>query len=308
MRLTRGALAAAPGWGQAALALAAVLALVGAAALWLWSSGHSAAIMDWAVAEQRAAQQELARLVAAARRGETGVVWALVAASGLYGFVHALGPGHGKVLIGGAGLSTRAEARSLAALAVVSALAQGLTAVLLVYGGLGLLSVGAGWALGTTERVLIPLGHAAIAAVGAVLAWRGLSGLRPRPAPAGTCGCGHRHGPTAAEVARLSGWRDATALVAAIAVRPCSGAVMVLVIAWQTGLHGLGLAAVGAMALGTGAFTALVALGSVGLRDSTLALSGRGAARARLVAPVLQLVGGGLVLALGLGLLSASLG
>jgi len=279
--------------------------------LWLWGSGQYAGLMHWAVVQQRAFQNELAELIMAARRGEPGVVWGLIAASGLYGFVHALGPGHGKFLIGGAGLASRADARSMAGLALAASAAQGLTAVVLVYGGLGLLAAGTGWALETTETLLVPAGYAAIAMIGMVLCWRGGRALLAR-ADAGdatpACGCGHAHGPSADEVARLTGWRDALALIAGIAIRPCTGAVMVLVIAWQTGLHLLGLAAVAAMALGTGAFTALVALGSVGLREASFAASGGTAARLALIAPVLQLLGGGAVLMLGLGLLSASLG
>lgn len=82
---------------------------------------------------------------------------------------------------------------------------------------------------------------------------------------------------------------------------------MVLVIAWQTGLHLLGLGAVTAMALGTGAFTAMVALGSVSLREASFNVTGSTAARLSLIAPALQLGAGGIVLIFSLGLLSASL-
>ena len=106
----------------------------------------------------------------------------------------------------------------------------------------------------------------------------------------------------------MRGWRDALALIAGIAIRPCTGAVMVLVIAWQTGLHLLGLGAVFAMALGTGAFTAMVALASVSVREASFSLSGNAAARLSLLAPALQLAAGSLILIFALGLLSASLG
>ena len=105
----------------------------------------------------------------------------------------------------------------------------------------------------------------------------------------------------------MKGWRDALALIAGIAIRPCTGAVIVLVIAWQTGLHVLGLAAVFAMALGTGAFTALVALASVSAREASFSLSGSATARLSLVAPALQILAGVLVLFLSLGMLRASL-
>ena len=121
------------------------------------------------------------------------------------------------------------------------------------------------------------------------------------------CGCGHRHGPTVEEVQNLKGWRDALALIGAIAIRPCTGAVIVLVIAWQTGLYALGLAAVTAMALGTGAFTAMVALASVSAREASFSVLSGGDGRLAFVAPTLQIVAGGLVLVFGAGLLQASL-
>ena len=302
-----------------------------ALALWFWLSGTYSGVTQWAVAQQRIFQNDLAAGVMAARRGEAGVMWTVIFASGLYGFVHALGPGHGKFLIGSAGLASRAEARTMAGLAMISALAQGVTAVVLVYGGLGILSFGARQAEAITNDILVPASYGVIVLIGAVLVWRGISGARRARAAAvvqvhhhhdhhhhdhdhdhdhthGTdCGCGHRHGPTAEEIAGLKGWRDAAALIGAIAIRPCTGAVIVLVIAWQTGLHLLGLGAVLAMALGTGAFTALVALASVSAREASFTVAGSGDARLAFVAPALQVIAGAIVLSFGIGLLQASL-
>jgi len=304
-----------------------------AAAIWFWWSGHYAAVSQWAVAQQRIVQNELAGLLMAARRGEPGVVWGLILASGIYGFVHALGPGHGKFLIGSAGLGTKARAQTMAWIALASSLAQGLTAILLVYGGLGILSTGARWAEDVTNDVLTPLSYGVIAMIGVVLIWRGGRALWRYMLPAAPsdtyrgahnahdhdhaghhhhhegeeCGCGHKHGPTVDEVANLRGWRDTLALILGIAIRPCTGAVIVLVIAWQTGLHALGIAAVVAMALGTGAFTAMVALASVSLREASFSVSGGTAARLSVIAPTLQILAGAIVLMLSLGLLAASL-
>lgn len=293
--------------------------------LWAGISGAYGDLMQWTVAQQRIFQNELAAGVMAARRGEPGVMWTVILASGLYGFVHALGPGHGKFLIGSAGLGSRAEARTMAGLAMISALAQGATAVLLVYGGLGLLAFGARQAEAITNDILVPASYAVIVMIGAVLLWRGLRAARSASqtsreagshldhdhahghAHGENCGCGHRHGPTVDEVQKLKSWRDAIALIGAIAIRPCTGAVIVLVIAWQTGLYSLGLAAVTAMALGTGAFTAIVALASVSAREASFTVLSNGDGRLAYVAPALQMIAGGVVLIFGMGLLQASL-
>lgn len=304
------------------LTAAAIVLLAIAAGLWLWLGGGYAQAVHWAIERQHALQNDLARLIGAARRGDPGVVWALIGTAGFYGIAHAAGPGHGKFLLGGAGLATPGSATALAGIALVAALAQGMTAVALVYGGLGLFSLAAGTAVELTDHVLTPLSYLVVAAIGGVLLWRGGRGIWARLAPVRAhkahhhhhhdhshggddCGCGHRHGPSLEEVQRLRSWRDVAALIGGIAIRPCTGAVMVLVIAWNTGLAALGLAAVAAMALGTGAVTAAVALGAVWLRQSSLvALAGGG--RLALVAPALQLFAGGIVLALSLGLLAAS--
>jgi ABC-type nickel/cobalt efflux system permease component RcnA len=123
----------------------------------------------------------------------------------------------------------------------------------------------------------------------------------------GHAGCGHRHGPDAAEVARLSGWRDAALLVGGIAIRPCTGAIFLLVIAWRFDLVWQGLVAVVAMGLGTAAFTVLVAVGGVAARGATLFASAGGGRAGALALPVLQLGAGLGVALLATGLLAGSL-
>lgn len=88
------------------------------------------------------------------------------------------------------------------------------------------------------------------------------------PAHHGGCGAGCRHAPTAQEVDRAHSWRDAALLVAGIGMRPCSGALIVLALAWRFETYAVGAAAVLAMALGTGLVVASVALAAVRLRDA----------------------------------------
>lgn len=295
----------------------ALLALAGAAAaaVLLWQTGTMSEIAAWARAEQRELQNALARAMRAAQRGEPAVVWGLIGASALYGVVHAVGPGHGKFLIGGAAAGSRATALRMAGIALAGSLGQGLTAIALVYGGMALVGITARWAVGTAEDVLAPASYVAIGLIGLWLVWRGVRGFSRLRAPAYApatgsghghdhdCGCGHRHGATAEEAARLTGWRDAAALILPIAMRPCTGAVIVLVIAWKMELIGLGAAAAMAMALGTGAVVAGVGLGSVWLRET--AFAGAGRSGAPWLAPALQCAAGGLIAVFSMGLLLA---
>ena len=157
----------------------------------------------------------MARALRAIRDGEPRALWLLCSATAAYGVVHAIGPGHGKVLLGGAAFASGATFRRLAMLTLASSLAQSGTAILLI----GILvfgvRIGAREAADLTETWLAPLSLVAIGAIGALLVWRGMrSFAKMRAAPDTqhhdhdhdhdeTCGCGHAHGPTVDEVSSL---------------------------------------------------------------------------------------------------------
>lgn len=272
----RGALTA------AAISVAATLA--GVAALWaFWPE-----ISSWARETQQMAQTTLARAVQAARAGDPWAVWALLGACATYGVAHAVGPGHGKLLIGGAAAASRRTAGRMAAIGFAASLAQGLAAIALMYGALGLASLSASWATATTERVLAPVSTAAIALVGLWLAWRGARGLwrmlapparaehargeaarhaHDHGSPGHVCHAGCRHGPTVTETERAENWREVAALILSIGARPCSGALIVLAISWSFGLAWLGALGALTMAAGTGAVVAAVGLAAATARD-----------------------------------------
>lgn len=282
------------------------LAVVAALAAWLWLLGGAEDVARRAAQGQQAAQQAMAGALRSLRAGEPGALAALWGVCFAYGFFHAAGPGHGKLLIGGYGAGTRVPALRLSGLAVASSLAQGASAVALVYGGV--------WAFGLTraqltdaaEVWLAPLSYAAVGAIGAWLVLRGARKLwRSRPAPALAAGhthdhdacCGHSHGPTPEEAARVTGWRDAAALIGAVALRPCTGALFLLVLTWRMDLVWQGIAGVAAMALGTASVTVAVALASVTAREGALAQLSESRALARAV-PLLEVSAGALIAAL----------
>lgn len=293
--------------------LALVLALVAAAGLAIALSVDMNAVARWAAEQQRGFQNQMAGAIRALRAGEPGAHVALLGAAGAYGFVHALGPGHGKYLIGGVGFGTSVPASRLLAIALASSLAQALWAIVLVYGGFSLLEASARRMTSFAEDILAPASYLAIAAVGLILVWRGVgSVLRRARTGADTasahaqdeCGC-HAHGPSPEEAANARSLRDAAILVGSIAMRPCTGAVFLLVIAWQVEIRLAGAAAVVVMGLGTALLTSLVAVSSVAARGISWAAADRMSAMA-LALPAFQALAG--ILIVWMSLLLSGLG
>ncbi len=288
------------------------LVLAGIAGL-LWLTGGLEVMQAWVQGMQHAAQDRLAAAVRALKGGQPGALLALLAGCFTYGVLHAAGPGHGKMLIGGYGVARRVPVVPLAGIALAASLAQAAVAVGLVYAAVAVL----GWTrqavVGTAEDVMAPVSHVLIAGLGLWLVWRGVRGLMAQAhahnhghddGHVHGPGCGHAHGPTVEEVNRLTGWRDTAALIAGIAMRPCSGALFLLILTWQIGVGMAGVAGAFAMGLGTAAVTVVVAGMAVWAREGALAtLSGGRMARAL---PVLELAVGVAIMLVALGLLRQS--
>jgi nickel/cobalt exporter len=309
-------------------------AALGAGLFTFWALGGLDGFTAWAADSQRAAQNAMARGLRALQAGQPGALAALLGVCFAYGFFHAAGPGHGKVLIGGYGVARRVGVARLAGIALASSLAQAATAVLLVYAGVFVLDLSRQAMVGLAEDVFAPISYAAIGLIGVWLVWRGARTLWAARVPHdvhrshdhdhshdddndhshdhdhdhahGACGtCGHFHGPSPQDVAQLTGWRDTVVLIAGIAIRPCTGALFLLVLCWRMGIDGVGIAGAFAMGMGTATITVLVAALSVWVREGALmALAGGRLARA---APLIEVLAGGTVAFLSLVMLRAAL-
>ncbi|CUH43169.1 nickel/cobalt transporter [Ruegeria atlantica] len=297
--------------------------------LWFWGSGGFDHLAAWAAGEQREFQNQIARSLRAARAEQPEAVATLLTVCFAYGFFHAIGPGHGKVLIGGYGLGRNVAFLRLSAISLLSSLGQAVTAVVLVYAGVLVFQMSRASLVDTTERVMAPISYGAIAAIGLWLIFRSIRSFarRHRSEKAhhhehkhdhhhphdedhkhhdhdhGVCAdCGHRHGPTADEVAQVGSLREAALLIAGIAARPCTGALFVLILTWQMGIAMVGIAGAFAMALGTATVTTLVGWTSFGLRGGLLA-SAAATRFASVLAPTIELVAGLLIAVIASGLL-----
>jgi nickel/cobalt exporter len=266
-----------------------------------------------------------AELQAAARALKTSptAFFALAGTSFAYGVFHAAGPGHGKAVLTSYMVANELQLRRGLVLAGLAALLQGVVAIALVGLAALVFNATAGQMTGAAETIEVA-SYVAIAALGARLVWtkgRALLGaLRASTPPPGAAGrftceavdpdhvhgpdCGHAHAP---DPATLTGpgfrWSDALATVVAAGLRPCSGAILVLVFTLSQQMFLAGVGAVLAMSAGTALTTGALASAAVFAKDFVLRISGPGARRTALIARGAEFAAALLVLGLGLALL-----
>lgn len=223
-------------------------------------------------------------------RGRAAVVTILLA-SLLYGVLHAVGPGHGKLLVGTYLSSHRAQLRHAALLSGWSALAQALCAIALV-AGLGWL---AGASLGkimNQAAQLETVSYGALCLAGLWTLWSIVTrrdccdvGTRVDLMPKARLAQVERDGddtPAAYMGARMNRpktsarwqsvrtgkvWLVRQIFVAGLAVgiRPCMGAVFVLLTAMANGIFFVGVLSTLAMAVGVAATVFAVGVAGLGV-------------------------------------------
>jgi ABC-type nickel/cobalt efflux system permease component RcnA len=115
--------------------------------------------------------------------------------------------------------------------------------------------------------------------------------------------CGHSHGPTPSELAGPGGWRRGFAAILTVGIRPCSGAILVLVFALAQGLFWAGIAATFLMGLGTAITVAAIAVVAVSAKGIAQRLSAGRDGGGALFMRGIELGAAGLVLLFGAGLL-----
>ncbi|UPR34139.1 nickel/cobalt transporter [Vibrio cyclitrophicus] len=287
-----------------------VLIAIGAYQLWsMWPSLVISSI-QW----QREVNSELADLLYEAKSNPWGAGSYLIGFSFIYGMLHSLGPGHGKVIVSTYLATHPTKAKASLVLTVVSAFLQALVAIVLVSVLI--------WGFSASMRVVndkanmfVSLSFALVAVVGALICWKALKNiyttmrkpklkvkaittlvtdtsspisvqspmafrssvsdgsmmLNPSNALQPTehshadhshtdCGCGHQHVADADAINKASTLREYAGIIVTIGVRPCTGAIMVLLFANMVGLYRMGVLSAFAMAVGTALTTSLIAM------------------------------------------------
>ncbi|TPJ44438.1 nickel/cobalt transporter [Mesorhizobium sp. B2-5-13] len=342
------------------------------------TTGPFAHILMWINLRQQEFYRALATAMKAMRQ-DNSKLWVLIGLSFAYGIFHAAGPGHGKAVISSYMVANEVALKRGILLSFVSALLQGLTAILVmllayfVLRGTTISMTDAAWFMEIMSFALVTL-------FGAWLLWRKLGpsvlrlfgkgpayslsaahaghshaghshvgghshGAHDHAAHAHSYAlhahddhdhahghshdhhdhgahdhahhdhaggevcetCGHSHAP---DPALLSGdrfdWRTAWSAVAAVGIRPCSGALIVLSFALLNGLWLGGLLSVLAMSIGTAITVSALATLAVTAKNWAVYFAGGGRMGNR-IHSIVEIGGAAFVFLFGLLLLSASL-
>jgi nickel/cobalt transporter (NicO) family protein len=239
--------------------------------------------------------------------------WTLMLLSFGYGIFHAAGPGHGKTVISAWLLATEHELKRGVVIAFLSSVIQALVAIALI-SILLLVVASAGKTAKDMAGFLESASYAMIASMGLYLIW---TALRPHGHHEahdhhghthrhhGHDGhvhdehCGHAHAPEAKQVRGEWSLTKAFSLAFAVGIRPCTGSLLVLILANALGIYWAGVASTLVMAVGTFLTVSFIAGLAVYSRKLAMRLAARDGQWLGWLAFALRL-GGGLAIA-GLG-------
>lgn len=122
----------------------------------------------------------------------------------------------------------------------------------------------------------------------------------------GAC-CGHAHMPDPKDLEGHLSWSKALAIAFSVGIRPCTGAILVMIFAMSQGLLIAGVFATFAMALGTAITVSVLASLAVGSRELATRLAGGEGRAAGAVAAGIGILGSMLVFLMGAAFFVASL-
>jgi nickel/cobalt exporter len=245
----------------------------------------------WILAEQARFYLKLSSLIRAAK-ADGSAAYTLLGISFLYGIFHAAGPGHGKAVISSYMIANDETWRRGVILSFASAILQACTAIAIV--GIAAVLLGAtAHVMGNAVRVIEIISYVLIIMIGLRLLWvKGRSFLillraerhehhhhdhghhhdhahghdHDHDHGEEAHAWGHAHAPEPQELKGPHWLRRGLTAIVAVGLRPCSGAIIVLVFALAQGLFWIGVASTFVMGLGTAITVAIVASIAVGAR------------------------------------------
>ncbi len=201
---------------------------------------------------QRAFQKKMAAAMRALKTGDAmSAALFLIGMSFLYGIFHAAGPGHGKAVISSYMLANKTTLRRGIVIAVLAALVQACSAVILV---------------GVSALL--------IAAAGLYFLTVHLRRQFVSQNAAGNCVAGSDEMPDPRTLEKKLVLHEVISIVLAVGIRPCTGAIIVLLFSLRLGILWAGIISAFVMAAGTAITVSALASLAVGSRELAARFAG----------------------------------
>ncbi|SON52623.1 nickel/cobalt transporter [Vibrio tapetis] len=220
-----------------------------------------------------------------------------------YGILHSMGPGHGKVIVATYLMTQPSNAKSSLYITVLSSILQAVVAIALVTTLLAVFQSSMR-EIHSHAEVVMKLSYFCVALLGFTLCYKALrklvfvkreKGLQQQASNTQNGSCTD------------SSYREKAAIILAIGLRPCTGAIMILLFANMVGLYWVGIVSALIMAIGTCITTSCIALMTLSGKKVVLGYMKHSTKPVRSNLPqVFKLVGGILVAAFGILLMQST--
>lgn len=277
--------------------------------------------MHW----QKEINTQLSELLYEAQTNPLEAGLTLMGLSFIYGVIHSIGPGHGKMIVSTYILTHQTKVKISLILTILSALLQAIVAVVLVSVLLKLFNSSM-HEVNIEAKHFVEISFYVLIFLGTLIVKGSLSQfyniiktdnktayLTNRSTEDSSSSCDHKHFIDPEAVNKASSIKDHLLIIISIGMRPCTGAILVLLFANMLHIYWLGVVSAFIMAIGTALTTSLIAI---------LALSGKQlvkryiggndpdskGANIYLAGSLLKLIGGGLLILMGVILLSSNQG
>ncbi|OOF71159.1 zinc transporter permease subunit ZevB [Rodentibacter caecimuris] len=224
-------------------------------------------------------------------------VW-LIVVSFCYGVLHAVGPGHGKFIIGSYLSTHQSRLKNAMGLSFLSSLVQGIVAIMATSVLVVVLKLSSSyfklsqlWLERSAFILLLLLGffwcYQSLLKFWLSKKTKRLKINRINSAPlspiknivkndrtfvANYCSCGHQHLPDNHQLQLAQDWRSKCLIILSIGMRPCSGAIFILFLSYMLDLYFWGILAALVMSFGTGLTLSAFALLVIYARKTAIKL------------------------------------
>jgi len=296
------------------LLLCFILFLLFGYLLWqLWPT-----IMLQSIKWQRIVNEDISNLLYEAKAHQATSAIYLLILSIVYGALHSLGPGHGKLIVTTFLATHPSKVKHSLLLTIISALMQAVVAILLVSILVFLFNNSMRDVNGVAVK-FISLSFIIMAILGALISVRALKSLYKSAINRhhdhdghqhthhdhdshqhhGHC-CGHKHFASADEINNATTWQSYVGIIISVGIRPCTGAIMALLFANAIGIYWLGVVSAFMMSIGTAMTTSTIALLTISGKNIVNGYLKHDEHKNTTSNTLLQLVGGLLLLLLGI--------